>query len=155
MVSYQSGGEVLQPGVRVVFSGRITVDNELVPQGDKLRALCSEVGLVYKTSVSQTGCDAVVADSLTTAKVRRADDYGKPIVSVADFSDWVLANQPDHSEFLSALFETPPEQSKTLVPLAADSIGLLASGKSAWVCKDRKELYFHFFRHCPRACGKG
>ena len=77
------------------------------------------VGLVYKTAVSQTGCDAVVADSLTTAKVRRAADYGKPIVSVADFSDWVLANQPDHSEFLSALFETPPEQSKTLVPLAA------------------------------------
>ena len=140
MVSYQSGGEVLQPGVRVVFSGRITVDNELVPQGDKLRALCSEVGLVYKTSVSQTGCDAVVADSLTTAKVRRAADYGKPIVSVADFSDWVLANQPDHSEFLSALFETPPEQNKTLVPLAADSIELLASGKSAWVCKDRKEF---------------
>ena len=43
MVSYQSGGEVLQPGVRVVFSGRITVDNELVPQGEKLRALCGEV----------------------------------------------------------------------------------------------------------------
>ena len=71
MVSYQSGGEVLQPGVRVAFSGRITVDNELVPQGDKLRALCSEVGLVYKTSVSQTGCDAVVADSLTTAKITK------------------------------------------------------------------------------------
>ena len=128
MVSYQSGGEVLRPGARVAFSGRITVNNELVPQGEKLRELCSEVGLVYKTAVSQTGCDAVVADSLTTAKVRRA------------FSDWVLANQPDHSEFLSALFETPPEQSKTLVPLAADSIGLLASGKSAWVCKDRKEF---------------
>ncbi|WP_314821686.1 hypothetical protein [Corynebacterium matruchotii] len=140
MVSYQSGGEVLRPGARVAFSGRITVNNELVPQGEKLRALCGEVGLVYKTAVSQTGCDAVIADSLTTAKVRRAADYGKPIVSVADFSDWVLANQPDHSEFLSALFETPPEQSKTLVPLAADSIGLLASGKSAWVCKDRKEF---------------
>ena len=44
MVSYQSGGEVLQPGARVVFSGRITVDNELVPQGEKLRELCSEWG---------------------------------------------------------------------------------------------------------------
>ena len=121
MVSYQSGGEVLRPGARVAFSGRITVNNELVPQGEKLRELCSEVGLVYKTAVSQTGCDAVVADSLTTAKVRRA-------------------KHPDHSEFLSADFETPPEQSKTLVPLAADSIGLLASGKSAWVCKDRKEF---------------
>ena len=68
MVSYQSGGEVLRPGARVAFSGRITVNNELVPQGEKLRELCSEVGLVYKTAVSQTGCDAVVADSLTTAR---------------------------------------------------------------------------------------
>ena len=33
MVSYQSGGEVLRPGARVAFSGRITVNNELVPQG--------------------------------------------------------------------------------------------------------------------------
>ena len=46
MVSYQSGGEVLRPGARVAFSGRITVNNELVPQGEKLRELCSEVGLV-------------------------------------------------------------------------------------------------------------
>ena len=94
MVSYQSGGEVLRPGARVAFSGRITVNNELVPQGEKLRELCSEVGLVYKTVVLQTGCDAVVADSLTTAKVRRAADYGKPVVSVADFSGWCWLTSP-------------------------------------------------------------
>lgn len=36
MVSYQSGGEVLRPGARVAFSGRITVNNELVPQGGEV-----------------------------------------------------------------------------------------------------------------------
>lgn len=85
----QNIAELLTPGTRIAFTGR----NELlgVPaDDDRLQELCAAKGLEYKKSVSKSRCDVLVAGdpASMSRKAQNAREFGKPIISQADFEDW-------------------------------------------------------------------
>lgn len=103
----QNIAELLRTGTRIAFTGR----NHLLggPADDeRLIQLCAERNLEYKTAVSRSKCDLLVAGdpASMSRKAQNAREYGKPIISQADFEDW-YHNGP----FLSAVEDvsTPPD----------------------------------------------
>lgn len=81
--------ELFAPGTRVAFTGR----NNLLggpADDDRLTEICSARGLVYKTGVSRSRCDVLVAldPASMSRKAQNAREYGKPIVAQADFEHW-------------------------------------------------------------------
>lgn len=81
--------DLLLLGTRVAFTGR----NELLggPADDtRLTQICHDRNLEYKTGVSRTRCDVLVAGDLASMsrKAQSAREYGKPIISQADFEHW-------------------------------------------------------------------
>lgn len=89
---------LLVPGTRVAFTGR----NELLggPADDeRLDRICRIRRLEYKKGMSKTRCDVLVARDVSSMsrKAQAAREYGKPIISQADFEDWY-----EHGPFLEA-----------------------------------------------------
>ena len=87
--SNQNIGELLAPGTRIAFTGR----NNLLggPADDeRLKQLCADRQLEYKTGVSKTKCDVLIAGDLASMsrKAQNAREYGKPIISQDDFEHW-------------------------------------------------------------------
>lgn len=76
-------------GTRVAFTGR---DNLLgaPADNDRLTEICADKGLVYKTGVSKSQCDVLVALDVASmsTKARKAREYGKPIISQEAFEGW-------------------------------------------------------------------
>lgn len=80
---------LLVPGTRIAFTGR----NNLLggpADDDRLRELCAAKELEYKTAVSRTRCDVLVAHdpASQSRKAQNARESGKPIISQDDFEDW-------------------------------------------------------------------
>lgn len=80
---------LLVPGTRIAFTGR----NNLLggpADDDRLRELCAAKDLEYKTAVSRTRCDVLVAHdpASQSRKAQNAREFGKPIISQDDFEDW-------------------------------------------------------------------
>src|SRR5699024_7506001 len=74
---------------RIAFTGR----NNLLggpADDDRLRELCAAKDLEYKTGVSRTRCDVLVAHdpASQSRKAQNAREFGKPIISQDDFEDW-------------------------------------------------------------------
>ncbi len=87
-----SGSLVLEPGMRVCFTGTATrPDGEKVSRSE-LAMLASEFGLEAVNTVSKKSCDLLVAADPTSqsGKARTARKNGLPIASVSDF----LATSP-------------------------------------------------------------
>ncbi|MCS5479133.1 AAA family ATPase [Corynebacterium sp. YIM 101645] len=83
---------LLAPGTRVAFTGR----NYLLggPADDeRLTQLCADRDLEYKTGVSKSRCDVLVAGDVgsMSRKAQNAREYGKPIISQEDFETWYEA----------------------------------------------------------------
>lgn len=76
-------------GTRVAFTGR---DNLLgaPADDDRLTQICEDKGLVYKTGVSKSRCDVLVARDVASmsTKARKAREYDKPIISQEAFEEW-------------------------------------------------------------------
>lgn len=81
--------ELLAPGTRVAFTGR---DKLLGAPADdaRLTEICADRALVYKTGVSRTRCDVLVARDIASMsrKAQNAREFGKPIIAQSDFEDW-------------------------------------------------------------------
>ena len=80
---------LLVPGTRIAFTGR----NNLLggpADDDRLRELCAAKDLEYKTAVSRTRCDVLVAHdpASQSRKAQNAREFGKPIISQDGFEDW-------------------------------------------------------------------
>lgn len=77
---------VLAPGMRVCFTGAAVVDAKPVDRAQLERAAAA-YGLVAVPSVTQKGCDVLVAADASSGsgKAAKARRYGKPVISVEDF----------------------------------------------------------------------
>lgn len=82
-------GEFLVPGARVVFTGGGVILGE-TRSDEELVEICAARGMEFKTSMSRSRCDVLIADDISTMsnKAKRARDYGKPIFSTGDFNSW-------------------------------------------------------------------
>ncbi len=99
-------------GARVCFTG-----DALGPDGAPLsRADMNEhaerIGLVPVNNVTRTRCDLLVVAELGTqsGKARKAAEYGKPVISVADF----LAAVPGDAPVVPTPTQTRPARSETI-----------------------------------------
>jgi len=82
---------VLVPEARVCFSGEVhDVDGRFVDKGS-LQRLVLGLGLRWAPNVSRSRCDVlVVAEPGTqSGKARKAKEFGTPVISAAEFYDWV------------------------------------------------------------------
>lgn len=89
---------LLVPGTRVAFTGR----NELLgapADDDRLDRICRIRRLEYKKGMSKTRCEVLVARDVASMsrKAQAAREFGKPIISQADFEYWY-----EHGPFLEA-----------------------------------------------------
>src|SRR5699024_8303465 len=77
---------LLVSGTRIAFTGRNNVLGGPVDD-DRLRDLCAAKGLEYKTGVSRTRCDVLVAydPASQSRKAQNAREFGKPIINQDDF----------------------------------------------------------------------
>lgn len=85
----QNVSDLFTPGTRVAFTGR----NELLggPADDeRLTQICRDRQLEYKSSVSKSRCDVLVAGdpASMSRKAQNAREFGKPIISQAEFEHW-------------------------------------------------------------------
>ncbi|MGP5605631.1 AAA family ATPase [Corynebacterium casei] len=99
---------LLIPGTRIAFTGR----NNLLggpADDDRLRELCAAKDLEYKTSVSKTRCDVLVAHdpASQSRKAQNAREYGKPIISQDDFEDWYNNGADENASTVSESEATP------------------------------------------------
>jgi len=78
---------VLVPGARICFTGTAIDAHGRVIERAELEARAEAAGLVPVRSVTRTRCDAlVVAEAGTqSAKARKAAEYGKPVLTAAEF----------------------------------------------------------------------
>lgn len=79
----------LRPGMRVCFTGEAIVDGRPAARGE-LESIAAHRGLVPVGSVTQKGCDLLVAadPASASAKARAARKHGIPVMPVADFVAW-------------------------------------------------------------------
>ena len=77
------------PGMRICFTGQAAVGGRVWRRPD-LQGLAQENGWIPVPSVTKKNCDVLVAadPSSASGKAKKARDYGKPVVSVAEFLDW-------------------------------------------------------------------
>ena len=108
--------DLFTPRTRVAFTGR---DNLLGGPADdaRLTEICSARELVYKTGVSRSRCDVLVAldPASMSRKAQNAREYGKPIVSQADFEDW-YENAAPAGQRVAQLSVEPTESVEATTP---------------------------------------
>ncbi|MHA2788200.1 AAA family ATPase [Corynebacterium sp. S7] len=128
--------ELFAPGTRVAFTGR---DNLLGGPADdeRLTEICEARDLVYKTGVSKSRCDVLVAldPASMSRKAQNAREYGKPIVAQADFEEWyengsTPASEPEPETVPAPeiIQEEPAVPEPAEAPHTADPHELLTSG---------------------------
>lgn len=87
---------ILVPGARVCFTGTVhDPDGRFVDKG-ALERLVTSLGLRWAPGVSKSRCDALVVAEVGTqsGKARKAKEYGKPVISAAEFFTWALERHP-------------------------------------------------------------
>lgn len=84
-----SADDALYPGARVCFTGTAVINGTEIARAD-LEAQCQDLGLVPVPSVTKTRCDVLVAadPASMSGKAKKAREYGKPVLSVAEFVAW-------------------------------------------------------------------
>ncbi|WP_245533815.1 PIF1 family DEAD/DEAH box helicase [Corynebacterium lubricantis] len=126
--------ELFSPGTRVAFTGR---DNLLGGPADdeRLTEICEARGLEYKTGVSKSRCDVLVAldPASMSRKAQNAREYGKPIVAQADFEQWyengsATVQEPEPAPEPESVPEEPSVPEPTDTPLTSDPHKLLTAG---------------------------
>lgn len=82
--------EVLAPGVRVCFTGTAMSPGGHLMSRDEMVEIAERAGLDPVNNVSKTRCDVLVVAELGTqsGKARKANEYGKPILTAKEFFDW-------------------------------------------------------------------
>ncbi|RSZ61675.1 AAA family ATPase [Corynebacterium hylobatis] len=126
---------LLAPGTRVAFTGR----NYLLggPADDeRLTRLCADRDLEYKTGVSKSRCDVLVAGDVgsMSRKAQNAREYGKPIISQEDFEAWYEAEPapvvsvPPAAPVVAETVELQVEPMEPVALLVADARALLQEG---------------------------
>lgn len=116
---------LLAPGTRIAFTGR----NNLLgapADDDRLRELCAAKELEYKTGVSRTRCDVLVAHdpASQSRKAQNAREFGKPIISQGDFEDWY--NNGPATDSSTAAEPTPVVAETATLPPAPETSTLPA-----------------------------
>ena len=92
-----AGGSVahasLVPEARVCFTGTVHDPTGRFVDKGELERLVTSHGLRWAPTVSKTRCDVLVVAELGTqsGKARKAKEYGKPVISAAEFYDWVAS----------------------------------------------------------------
>ncbi|MGP6172542.1 AAA family ATPase [Corynebacterium sp. A21] len=88
--------QLFTPGTRVAFTGQISLNGQVLRKDDELAPICTDLGLEYKKSMSKSKCDLLVAGDVASMsrKAQAAREYGKPVVSAADFESWYNNPQP-------------------------------------------------------------
>lgn len=83
--------DVLQPGVRVCFTGTVHDPGGIFVSKADLKQLVLRAGLQWSETMTKTRCDALVVAEVGTqsGKARKAKDFGKPVFAAADFFDWL------------------------------------------------------------------
>ncbi|MFC9475931.1 AAA family ATPase [Nocardia sp. NPDC056952] len=83
---------VLQPGVRVCFTGNATDDSGREWQRGELTELAQAHGLKPVPTVTKKRCDALIAGEAGTmsGKGRKAAEYGKPVFTANEFLAWTV-----------------------------------------------------------------
>lgn len=124
----QNISELLVAGTRIAFTGR----NHLLggPADDaRLIQLCRDRQLEYKTSVSKSRCDVLIAGdpASMSRKAQNAREYGKPIISQVDFEDWY-----EHGPFLTEVEETsvPVEVVEPVAAPVAEVVGTMSNSQA-------------------------
>lgn len=82
---------VLVPGARICFTGNAMDAQGRVVAREEMEQLAASVGLAPVRSVTRTRCEVlVIAEAGTqSGKARKAQEYGKPVFTVAEFLGWV------------------------------------------------------------------
>ncbi|MGB3476992.1 MAG: AAA family ATPase [Mycobacterium sp.] len=82
---------VLVPGARICFTGTAVDGQGRVLDRDEVERLAASAGLAPVRSVTKTRCEVlVIAEAGTqSGKARKAQDYGKPVFTVAEFLGWL------------------------------------------------------------------
>lgn len=119
----QNISELLKPGTRVAFTGR----NHLLggPADDeRLAQICTGRHLIYKTSVSRSKCDVLIAGDpgSMSRKAQNAREFCKPIISQADFEDWY-----ENGPFLSPVAETEVQEKRVTPVLTSPTPTIVSS----------------------------
>ncbi len=85
--------DVLVPGARICFTGTAQDDTGRIVERWEMEDLARSVGLTPVKTVSKTRCDVLVAAEPGTqsGKARKAQDYGKALVSADEFFAWLAA----------------------------------------------------------------
>ena len=93
-VTERSESGPLSPGMRVCFTGEAIVNGQKIDRTD-LETQATQVGLQPVSSVTKKGCDLVVAadPSSMSGKAKKAREYDKPVMSIADFVEQVALLQ--------------------------------------------------------------
>lgn len=87
----ESARRLLIPGTRLAFKGRVKIAGVLHAQGDPLRLLCEQCGLIYRKTVTAKYCDVLVAPGHegNDRKLTAALSLGLPIIETTVFAQWV------------------------------------------------------------------
>lgn len=114
-IAFRGGAGASSPvfrGARVCFTGdAIGLDGAPLSRAE-MNEYAERIGLVPVSSVTKTRCDLLVVAELGTqsGKARKAADYGKPVISVADFFTAVPGDAPA----MPAPTRTRPARSDTV-----------------------------------------
>ncbi|MCV7193834.1 AAA family ATPase [Mycolicibacterium brumae] len=89
--SFPTIEESLVPGARICFTGTAVDGRGRVMERPEMERLAASAGLAPVASVTKTRCEVlVVAEAGTqSGKARKAQEYGKPVFTAAEFFDWV------------------------------------------------------------------
>src|SRR5690554_1700168 len=81
---------ILAPEVRVCFTGTVHDPRGRFVDKWELERLVGSLGLRWAPGVSKTRCDVLVVAEVGTqsGKARKAREYGKPVISAAEFYAW-------------------------------------------------------------------
>jgi len=82
---------ILTADARVCFTGTVHDPRGRFVDKWELERLVDQLGLRWAPGVSKTRCDVLVVAEVGTqsGKARKAKEYGKPVISAAEFYDWV------------------------------------------------------------------
>ena len=86
--------DVLSPGTKICFTGEAVSPDGRCWSREQMTELAASHGLRAVPTVTKTRCDVLVVAELGTqsGKARKAQEYGKPVLSAEDFFAWAGLN---------------------------------------------------------------
>jgi ATP-dependent DNA helicase PIF1 len=84
-------GAVLVPGARICFTGTAQDATGRIVERDEMERLAQKAGLAPVKSVTKTRCEVLVTAEAgsQSGKARKAQEYGKPVLSADEFLAWL------------------------------------------------------------------